>query len=120
MRKVRSTPVSITGTDWTPLLPIENMIKEELEDIYNSNLSISDKAIELLLYTTKKQIFIDGNKRTAIIFANHFLISKGKGIIVVPAELVDEYKKLLVSYYEIKDTKKIKVFLKEKCFMGIE
>ena len=117
--KVRSTPVSITGTNWIPALPIESMIKEELEDIYNSSLSMSDKAIELLLYTTKKQIFIDGNKRTAVIFANHFLISKGKGIIVVPAELVDEYKKLLVSYYEGKDSKEIKVFLKEKCFMKI-
>lgn len=118
--KIRSTPVSIGGTNWTPSLPIESMIKEELDQIYNSNLSIIDKSIELLLYTTKKQIFIDGNKRTAIIFVNHFLISKGKGIIVVPSELTEEYKKLLIDYYEGKGKKEIKDFLKEKCFVGIK
>ena len=85
--KVRSTPVSITGTDWIPDLPIESVIKEELEEIFNANLNDVDRAIELLLYVMRKQIFIDGNKRTAVIFANHYLISKGKGIIVIPAEL---------------------------------
>lgn len=117
--KIRSIPVNIGGTSWKPELPIESVIKEELEKIYNSNLSIIDKAIELLLYVMKKQIFIDGNKRTAVIFANHFLISNGKGIIVVPTELVEEYKNLLILYYEGKDIKKIKAFLKEKCFMKI-
>lgn len=117
--KIRSVPVNIGGTSWKPELPIESVIKEELEKIYNSNLSIIDKAIELLLYVMKKQIFIDGNKRTAVIFANHFLISNGKGIIVVPTELVEEYKNLLILYYEGKDIKKIKAFLKEKCFMKI-
>jgi len=117
--KIRSTPVSIGGTVWTPDLPIESMIKEQLDDIYNSSLSFIDKAIELLLYATKKQIFIDGNKRTGVIFANHFLISKGKGVIVVPVELVEEYSKLLISYYEGKNVREIKKFLKEKCYVKI-
>lgn len=117
--KVRSTPVSITGTDWIPDLPIESVIKEELDDIFNGDLDDIDKAIELLLYVMRKQIFIDGNKRTAVIFANHYLISKGKGIIVIPAELADEYKNLLIGYYERKDNKKIKEFLKKKCYLSI-
>lgn len=117
--KVRSTPVSITGTDWTPDLPIESVIKEELDDIFNGDLDDIDKAIELLLYVMRKQIFIDGNKRTAVIFANHYLISKGKGIIVIPAELADEYKNLLIGYYERKDNNKIKEFLKKKCYLSI-
>ena len=57
--KIRSIPVSIGGTNWKPELPIESAIKEELEDIFNSDLNTMDKAIELLLYTTKKQIFIE-------------------------------------------------------------
>lgn len=117
--KIRSVPVSIGGTSWKPSLPIESVIKEELEEIYNSQKTIIDKAIELLLLVMKRQVFIDGNKRTAVIFANHFLISKGKGIIVVPAEHVEEYKRLLIMYYEGKDTKKIKEFLKEKCYMKL-
>lgn len=117
--KIRSTSVSITGTKWVPNLPIESVIKEDLANIFNSDLDEIDLAIELLLYVMKKQIFIDGNKRTAIIFANHYLISKGKGIIVIPAELTNEYKNLLISYYEGKNVKKIKVFLKEKCYLSL-
>ena len=117
--KIRTVPVSIGGTKWTPELPIESIIKEELDDIFNKKISDIDKAIEILLYIMKKQIFIDGNKRTSIIFANHYLISKGKGIIVIPAELTDKYKDLLINYYEGKDKTKIKKFLKEKCFMKI-
>ena len=117
--KIRSVPVTIGGTKWTPSLPIESIIKEELEDILKKDIDDIDKAIELLLYIMKKQIFIDGNKRTAIIFINHYLISKGKGIIVIPAELTEEFKKLLIQYYEGKDEKKIKEFIKEKCYMSI-
>ena len=117
--KIRTVQVSISGTNWTPDFPIESIIKEELNDIINKQISDIDKAIELLLYVMKKQIFIDGNKRTSIIFANHYLISKGKGIIVIPVKLIDEYKDLLINYYEGKDKTKIKKFLKEKCFMKI-
>ena len=117
--KIRSVPVTIGGTNWKPDLPIESVIKEELEEILNKKKNDVDKAIELLLYTMKKQIFIDGNKRTSVIYSNHYLISKGKGIIVIPAELTNEFKDLLIPYYEGKDTKKIKEFIKEKCYMEI-
>ncbi len=117
--KIRSTPLFITGTNYKPDLPIESVIKEDLDDIVNSDLNDLDRAVELLLYVMRQQIFIDGNKRTALIFANHYLISKGKGIIVIPEEQVDEYKNLLIKYYERKDNKKIKEFLKEKCYLHI-
>ena len=117
--KVRSVPVTIGGTTWKPELPIESVIKEELEKIFNDKMDDIDRAIELILYTMKKQIFIDGNKRTAVIFSNHYLISKGKGIIAIPAELTEEFKNLLIPYYERKDEKKIKKFIKEKCYINI-
>ena len=117
--KVRNVPVTIGGTTWKPELPIESVIKEELEEIFNDGIDDIDRAIELLLYTMKKQVFIDGNKRTSVIFSNHYLISKGKGIIVIPAELTEDFKELLISYYEGKDEKKIKIFIKEKCYMSI-
>lgn len=117
--KVRNVPVTIGGTTWKPELPIESIIKEELEKIFNSKMDDVDRAIELLLYTMKKQIFIDGNKRTSVIYSNHYLISKGKGIIAIPAELTEEFKDLLIPYYEGKDAKQIKEFIKEKCYMNI-
>ena len=117
--KVRNVPVTIGGTTWKPELPIESIIKEELEKIFNSKMDDVDRAIELLLYTMKKQIFIDGNKRTSVIYSNHYLISKGKGIIAIPAELTEKFKDLLIPYYEGKDEKQIKKFIKEKCYMNI-
>ena len=80
-----------------------------------------DLAIDLVLYVMKKQLFLDGNKRTAIIFANHYLISHALGLIVVPAEQVKEYKKVLVSYYEDESKKgDIVNFLKEKCWIKMK
>lgn len=117
--KLRTVPVTIGGTTWKPDLPIESIIKEELEEIFNKKMDNIDTAIELLLYTMKKQIFIDGNKRTAVIYSNHYLISKGKGIISIPVEENEEFKKLLIAYYEGKDEKQIKQFIKEKCYMSI-
>lgn len=117
--KIRNVPVTIGGTSWKPDLPIESMIKENLEYILNSKNDEVDVAIELLLYIMKKQIFIDGNKRTSVIFSNHYLISKGKGIIAIPAELTEEFKELLIPYYEGKFEKQIKDFIKEKCYMSI-
>ena len=117
--KIRNIPVAISGTTWKPELPIERVIKEDLEEIFNKELNDIDRAIELLLYTMKKQIFIDGNKRTAVIYSNHYLISKGKGIIAIPAELTQEFKDLLIPYYEGKDNNQIREFIKEKCYMEI-
>ena len=117
--KVRNVPVTIGGTKWQPELPIESVIKENLEEIMHKGLDDVDVAIELLLYTMKKQVFIDGNKRTSVIFANHYLISKGKGIIAIPTELTEEFKNLLIPYYEGKDEESIRKFIKEKCYIKI-
>ena len=117
--KIRSVPVTIGGTTWKPDLPIESIIKEELQEILNKEIDDVDKSINLLLYTMKKQIFIDGNKRTSVIYSNHYLISKGKGIIAIPAELTEEFKDLLILYYEGKDEEQIRKFIKDRCYMSI-
>ena len=117
--KVRNVPVTIGGTTWKPDLPIESIIKEDLKNILAVKMDDVDRAIELLLYVMKKQVFIDGNKRTSVIYSNHYLISKGKGIIVIPVDLTEEFKNLLIPYYEGKDENKIKKFIKEKCYIEI-
>ena len=113
---VRSVPVSIGGSEYTPPLPNEFAIKEKIDSIINANSNPIDIAIELALYCMKAQIFIDGNKRASIIFANHFMIQNGIGLLVVPETLVPEFKALLVAYYEGKNETQIKLFLKEQCW----
>ena len=94
-------------------------MKEDLQIIMDRKEDVIETTIELLLYVMKSQLFLDGNKRTAVLFANHYLMSQGYGLIVVPAELIEEYKKHLICYYEnINDN--IKTFLREKCLILIE
>ena len=52
------------------------------------------------MYCMKTQVFKDGNKRASVIFANHYLIAKGNGCLIIPEKDVPEFKKLLVEYYE--------------------
>ena len=114
--RIRGVPVKIGGSTYIPPLPIAQVVKEDIDNIIKNNQFPVDVAIELALYVMKKQIFNDGNKRTAIIFANHYLISHGSGLLVVPESLVQDFKKHLVEYYEDTDTVSIKTFLKEKCY----
>lgn len=88
----------------------------QTEAILNSNSKPIDRAIEVCLYVMKSQIFIDGNKRAAIIFANHFMIQNGAGLLVVPESKVEEFKELLVSYYEGRKERAIKAFFKKECW----
>lgn len=117
--RLRDVPVSISGTSWVPDFPFEADIKDDIEKIVNKKKSDYDIAVDLLLYVSRKQMFIDGNKRSAVIFANHYLISKGKGLIVVPDTKVKEYSKLLIEYYETNNNKKISEFLKNECITKI-
>ena len=41
--------------------------------------------------------FLDRNKRTAVIFANHILIKSGYGLLVGPSEKVTEYESVISS-----------------------
>lgn len=68
------------------------------------------------LYCMKTQIFLDGNKRASVIFANHYLIAHGGGFLVIPEKEVPEFKKLLVKYYEGEDISVIAAFMKERCW----
>ncbi len=117
---VRSTPVQISGTNYRPPLPFEDKVKEDINSITSSNESVLDKAIDLLLYVMKCQIFIDGNKRCGVIFANHMLIKNGEGLIVIPDDQIEDYQKLLIDYYEDKGEDTIRTFLKEKCFICLK
>ena len=113
--RIRGVPVTIGGTSYIPPMPIESVIKEEIEQILLSEIPDDEKSIRLCLYCMKTQIFNDGNKRASVIFANHYLISHGGGMIIIPESCVPEFKRLLIAYYEGKDTARITEFMKKHC-----
>jgi Fic family protein len=114
--RIRGVPVTIGGSSYIPPIPFEDKVKQDIRDLLESKLDDIDKAIELCLYVMKTQIYNDGNKRTAVIYANHYLISKGQGLLVIDYSKVDVFKKNLVNYYEDKDLVSIKLFLRN-CWM---
>ena len=113
--RIRGVPVTIGGTSYAPPLPHESDVKDSIAKIVAKQGDEVEKAIELCLYCMKTQIFLDGNKRAAVIFANHYLIAQGGGLIVIPEKAVPDFKKLLVDYYEGEDIARIMSFMKEKC-----
>lgn len=117
--RIRGVPVTIGGTSYIPPLPIEPVVMENLQEIVKSNEAGIDVAISLCLYCMKTQIFNDGNKRAAVIFANHYLISQGEGLIVIPEKEVPVFKRLLIACYEGRDADKTIVFMKTKCWKKI-
>lgn len=114
--RIRSIPVTIGGTNYIPPLPIEIDVKDSIERIISGDDEIINKVISLCLYCMKTQIFIDGNKRASIIFANHYLIKNGEGLLVVPENKVDEFKSMLVSYYEGNGIPEIYEFMRSNCW----
>lgn len=118
--RVRSVPAKIGGCSYTPPIPVEGDVKDAISDILTSPKEDIDKAIDLCLYSMKTQVFIDGNKRAAVILANHFMISHGLGLLIVPEKEVPAFKKLLVKYYETDDSAEIREFLTKKCWRAYE
>lgn len=114
--RIRGVPVAIGGTSYVPPLPIETIVKGNIDAILSDGTDPVDTAIRLCLYCMKTQIFNDGNKRASVIFANHYMISKGQGLIVIPESHVPEFKRLLVAYYEGRDNGKIEEFMRSKCW----
>lgn len=85
--RLRTTPVNIGGTSWKPQIPIESQIKEELEQLINQqNKTKTEIAIEVMLWFMRRQMFIDGNKRVGMLFANKIMIDNGCGIITILQE----------------------------------
>lgn len=114
--RIRGIPVQIGGTSYVPPLPIESVVVERIDEIRTQDKEPIDIAIELCMYCMKTQVFKDGNKRASVIFANHYLIAKGMGFLVIPEKDVPEFKKLLVNYYEGAPLEIIGKFLREKCW----
>ena len=117
--RIRGIPVTIGGSSYIPPLPNEPDVKGRIKEIVEEDDEPINIAVKLCLYCMKTQIFLDGNKRASVIFANHYLISHGGGFLVIPEREVSEFKQLLVKYYEGEDIAIIAAFMKERCWKTI-
>lgn len=118
--RIRGVPVTIGGSSYVTPLPNELDVKEKIREIIEESDEVINTAIKLCLYCMKTQIFLDGNKRASVIFANHYLISHGGGFLMIPEKEVPEFKRLLVKHYEGEDITVIADFMKKYCWKKIE
>lgn len=116
---LRNGRVGINGDDYIPDIPNMDDVKNNINDILNEN-NATTKAIKLMLYLMRSQIFWDGNKRTSMIVANKILISNGCGVITIKECDIKEFNTLLTEYYNTNNDEKLCLFLYEKCIFGLE
>lgn len=115
---IRTDNVLISGTSWRPEIPNPENLHKELIELLKIN-NQTDKALSIMLWIMRNQIFKDGNKRVATIIANKILIENGCGIISIPVELDGKFKTMLVEYYETNNMKNLKQWLYDNCIDGI-
>ncbi len=118
--RIRTTPVNIGGTSWKPNFPIESQIKEELQELFNQvEKTKTEIAIEIMLWIMRRQMFIDGNKRVAMLFANKIMIDNGCGIITISQENQPTFFEKLIKFYETGDYTDLKQWIYDTSIDGM-
>ena len=117
--KLRITPVKIGGTKWTPSFPFHTKVEEELNLLLSQNKSMTEIAIEVMLKLMRMQLFVDGNKRVAMLFANKIMIDNGCGIISISQEYQSTFYEKLIRYYETDNMDDLKQWIYNKCIDGM-
>lgn len=110
--QIRGYDVQIGGTTWKPDIPDMDVIRSDLAQLMKLP-DIEDRAVSVMLYVMRSQIFSDGNKRVAQMAANQILIQNGHGYLKLPVDQMNEFYQKLVSYYETNDSSDIKAFILE-------
>ncbi len=116
--EIRTIPVQIGGTSWEPEMPHSGIIIDTIAEIENIK-DIEIKALKYFCYIARTQMFIDGNKRVAQLMANKVLIENNVGIFQIPIEKLEEFKMLLIDYYESDEDIEIINFMKEFCIRRV-
>ena len=68
----------------------------------------------------RRQMFIDGNKRVAMLFANKIMIDNGCGIITIAQDDQETFYEKIIKYYENGDMLDLKQWIYEQWIDGID
>ena len=117
---LRTGNVGIGGTDYIPEIPKKEKVEGEINRILCMPVPDTEIALELFAYLTRTQLFWDGNKRTALVVCNKFLISTGHGFIDIADKNILEFNKRLLNYYNTNDSTNLLDFLYKDCIIGID
>lgn len=116
--EIRTIPVQIGGTSWEPEMPHTGIIMDSIKEIEQIK-DVELRALKYFCYIARTQMFIDGNKRVAQLMANKVLIENNVGIFQIPIEKLEEFKGMLIEFYETGDDRKIVGFMREFCIRRV-
>ncbi len=116
--EIRTIPVQIGGTSWEPEMPHTGIIMDSIKEIEQIE-DVELRALKYFCYIARTQMFIDGNKRVAQLRANKVLIENNVGIFQIPIEKLEEFKGMLIEFYETGDDRKIVGFMREFCIRRV-
>ena len=116
---LRTGKAGINGVDYIPDVPIKEKVVDEINSILREECA-TKRAINLMFYLMRSQVFWDGNKRTSMIVANKIMIENGCGIITIKEEFINEFNNLLTEYYNTGNMTEIEYFIYNKCIYGLE
>ncbi len=110
--RLREYGVRIGGTGWVPEIPAVESSRERVRGILEESEG-EDTAMLLFGAVTRGQWFSDGNKRTALMVANHQLIHDGIGVFSIPPEDKAQFVSMLLRYYETGDYSRLSDWLSQ-------
>ncbi len=110
----------VDGSRHTPPAISEVEVQNLFGQIANRSRSTTETAIRSMLAFMRQQIFWDGNKRTATLFANAMLIEKGCGILEISELQMPEFNTKLSDFYRSGDDTDVATYLYQNCIFGID
>lgn len=110
----------VDGSRHTPPAMSEVDVQNLLGQIENRSNSTTETAIRSMLAFMRQQIFWDGNKRTATLFANAMLIEKGCGILEISELQMPKFNTKLSDFYRSGDDTDVATYLYQNCIFGID
>ena len=119
----RTGSVSVTlfdGSRHTPQAVSEDEVKKLFSMIEDRSGSTTETTIRSMLACMRQQIFWDGNKRTATLFANALMIANGCGILEISEGQMPEFNEKLSAFYLSDNDADAATFLYQNCIYGID
>lgn len=119
----RTGSVGVTLLDGSRHAP--NPVKEldvarVFQNIELQSGSTTETAIRIMLYCMRQQVFWDGNKRTATLFANGLMMAGGCGILEISEMQMPQFNEKLSAFYRTGDDTDISMFMYQNCISGID
>ncbi|XXQ67322.1 Fic family protein [Neisseriaceae bacterium B1] len=119
----RTGSVGVTlfdGSRHTPPAMAEEQVAELMHNMATRSGSTTEAAIRTMLTLMRQQVFWDGNKRTATMFANALMMEKGGGILEIAEAKMPEFNEKLSAFYSSGDDSEVAAFLYQHCISGID